>query len=343
MKVITEDVVKIGNIIYFYADEIESIMSFDLKTNRINNHGVVPGKRIGISRRFTSIEAINKDIYLVPFFDKVIVKFDTTSEEFLMIQVETAKTGASYMATYSVGKKLFFFGICDAIIGCLDTTVMKIKYYKGWAKSLRTIMPNEPYFRRQIAVINNIIYAPLGNSNYLFLFNVLTEAIELIKLGEKMQGYSGAISVGEILYLVPRRNGTIVAWNTKSRKIVKEVIIEYDEENYELTFCSGARSTDEIILFPMRSIKLKGNSNELIEKGIFSFAREIDEVYYAYEKEIGELRIYNNGKLDGSYLLSYDNEEHILHKFKTTNIIPETSDLKLSNFINVLSDVISDK
>lgn len=286
-----EDAVRVDNQIWFCLSDYKSLVSMDIETKEQKAFTIPSDGPYMQKRAFGSMYAVGRKVYLIPFYERVIMQFDIDAEEFHRIGIDESIIEDKTHLFLGVGvyqNYLFIMGVDVPAILRLNTFNNNIDYVMDWKEKVKNLIfdSSDAYFRKQAVVIDNKLYVPFCNANAVLELNCTDLETEIHCMGAEKQGYSGICYDGSAFWLSPRNVGAVVKWEVRTHKISKMrdlVTAPY----VGIIFINGKK-----IMLPMveKQIYMSNITENIFELcGVCSFVQEDMKNILFYEPQKGWL------------------------------------------------------
>lgn len=295
---IGEDVVWAGNRIWFCPQYFNGLFCMDSVTGKISCSGEFPNEEYGTKRLYASMKLMKGKIYFIPFSAKSIAVYDIETGEFSNILIDEEKAGCKvetdflFMGVAEYKNYLFLLPVLCRAIMRLNVDSQEIEYITNWFSEIRPYIFNRGcgFFRRQVVVRGDKLYAPFCNANAVLELDCNTLNSKIHILGEEKTGYSGICREGDDFYLSPMESGDLYKWNVENQSIRK--IKVYQENTGKNSYVGVLHIGHKLLLFPSNhedGVLNESIKNIEVKEGAFSFAREEREGSAYYDLETGLL------------------------------------------------------
>ncbi len=293
-----EDAVLLDNKLWFCLSEYRNLVSMDIETNETKAYTIPTSGAYVQKRAFASMELVGRKIYLIPFYERVIIQFDIDSEEFVKINLDSRLIENKYALFMGVGKYgeyLFVMGVSVPAILRVNTANNHVDYITDWCQKAEKLIFDfkEIYFRKQCVVLDNKLFVPFCNANAILEMDCISMETTIHSLGEKKQGYSGICFGGNSLWLSPRKSGDMVKWNLDTKQIDTIHIPGIQRLGNALSYIGIISKNNKKMLFPIvekQTAYIEGE--DVIElNGKFKFVNENESRIVFYETNSGTITI----------------------------------------------------
>ena len=293
-----EDAVCLDNKLWFILRDYKSLGVMDIRTKETKSY-VIPSNGFYTQKRaFASMALVGRKLYLIPFFNRILLQFDVDSEEFVEIGIDSniiENKNALFMGVGIYQNYLFVMGVNVPAIIRVNTLNNNVDYLTDWCQAVERLIfdSKDAYFRKQTVIIGNKLYVPFCNANAVLEIDCNSMQSVIHSMGEEKQGYSGICFDGEAMWLSPRRNGNMVKWNLYSNQIDRIQISGLKALGNVLTYAGLIFNDKKIILLPITKRQTlcieKENVTEL--SGEYSFVQQNENYIIFYERSNGKFTI----------------------------------------------------
>lgn len=336
------DIVVKEQFIYYYDEKVRALLKYNTIDKKTTSCGIVPGKRMQAYSRFASLLYISGYLFLIPFEETVIVKYDIKKDKYECIDFlalcNSKIESPFFMAAFAYGNNIYLLGVKNLLllkmdinnncINCIDIQTEQLKKDRVFDKL-------DAVFRQQVVQIENMFYVPMCSANILFRFDASKDWFEFIDIGKKEQGYSGICVQGDKMILSPRRSGSVVVWNYIKNDVEKEISIDY-VKGTSLPYCGILCCGDIFKLFPMNNIIVDDKDKRYIMHGKYSFCKQMDKKNYYYEIDTGTLYEWIDNQKTIKYELGYNSKIYVESLFENKTIINELTNSMLEEYIGCI-------
>lgn len=276
---------------YFYRD-FRCLFSMDIETGETSSYEIPIVKKNIHKDAFMSMALMGHTIYLIPYLDNVIMRFDIDSEQFEKLELDERVICENDELFWGVGKweqYLFLMGTKAPVILRVNTDDNRIDYIMDWYQQVENLIFNSEYvyFRRQCVVEKGKLFVPFSIANAILEMDCISMETVVHRLGEEKQGYSGICLEENSLWLSPVGNGDVVKWNMLTKRIDIISVSELQTTTDSFWYWGIVVSGDKKLLFPDREKKqvcikdknveeMYGNFEFLKHDGIHAFFSESD-------------------------------------------------------------------
>lgn len=289
MRIPVVDTIKYESSIYYYINETNSLYKININDSVETLVGCVDGEDNYLPDKYETLILLNNKIYFIPYMAKELAIYNITNDSFEKKEIPKSDDKImGYMAAIAIGEKIFLFGTSKPLITIINDETMEIITIESLEDRIKKYVFNQDdaYFRKQLAVYGEWIYAPLCNANAVVRINIIDYAVDIIILGDEKNGYSGAdIKDGE-LWLCPRKlDGKITCLNLSDTKKIKVFDVPKVFKNKEGTFV-GIEAGDTILLYSSSEVKglTKVYEDIFIKKGCYGNLNVQGEVYTFFNR-----------------------------------------------------------
>lgn len=293
-----EDAVLLDNKLWFILSDYKSLVSMDIETKETKSYTIPTEEAYVQKRAFGSMALVGRKIYLIPFYERVIMQFDADSEEFKEVEIDSRiieNKNALFLGIGMYQNYLFIMGVDVPAVLRVNTINNHIDYITNWQQEVENLIFdfNDAYFRKQSAVLNNKLFAPFCNANAVLEIDCISMKTVIHSLGEEKKGYSGICFEGSSFWLSPRKNGSMVKWDLDTKRIENIEIPEAKGMGNILTYTGIVSSNGQKLLLPItkkQTTCIEGvNVTEL--SGVYSFVQD-DEIRIIFaDKNSGILTV----------------------------------------------------
>lgn len=208
---------------------------------------------------FVFIPSLSKDI--------LILNTEDWTKRYIKIQNVECNVGNG-KTLFFTGKiqddYLFLFGNSYAGIVKVDLLTGENKIINDWARQLKGKYndKDDGCFHMQYIQLDNFVYIPFMNLNAVLRLNVITDDVEICRVGDDRQRYIAIESDGENLWLIPRdvQVGEIVCWNLETGAVQ-----QFKEYPLELVKVKHAFYRTEMIENNLLVFSHMGNCNIAVD------------------------------------------------------------------------------
>lgn len=355
------------NTIWFSAFMYNGLYKMEKNTLKISFIGRVPGEEIIQSRLYKAAVLIENKIVLAPCSAKEIAVYDIAKDIFIKIPLKDAKEFHSYVTCKDIAKfwtmevyqaNVYIMAHYYPSIIKISMLNYEITYIDGPIKELDKSVAaiEEPYLTEGI-IEDYIAILPCCCANVILKFNLKTENYVIEQIPFTGEGFNGLCKNGEDYWLVPRKAGNILKYNSKS-----QVASEYDKfpENMNfgnIPFATPIIYKNKLYLPPIHSsaflvvdmecgkIETINDLNQVINGNLLDYTRAGDKVKaltikegkifffcsrdyqaYIYNIETNELSYFyldsNGDELQDYYqtIKFYEKKRYIYYEQKDWNI-----------------------
>lgn len=285
-----EDAVLMDEKIWFCISCCESLFSMDIVSKEKKSFRIPSGGAYVKERAFGSMRAVGRKIYLIPFYERVIMQFDVDTETFCRIEIDSSmienKT-ALFLGTGVYQNYLFIMGLDVPVILRLNTENHQIDYITDWNQKVENLIfdSSDVYFRKQSVVLDNRLYVPFCNANAVLEVDCISLKTTIHCMGEEKQGYSGICFEGSFFWLSPRKNGSIVRWNFNTEQISKIDLGGMKNREDSLSYIGIITLDSEIALLPLVEKKRGSRKENVFELcGSYVFVQEDEKSILFFDR-----------------------------------------------------------
>ncbi|MDE6603100.1 MAG: hypothetical protein K2K90_13265 [Lachnospiraceae bacterium] len=299
-KIELTDALKIDEEIWLLPDYFSRLIILDTNTDRIVKYYDIPVKEgYGAVRSFSSMAFIDHKIYLIPFLEKRIVKFDMKTKSFTDIILDAKITGSQkelFWGKRVYGKYIFAMGASASVIIRLNTVDDSVEYITDWKHTIQNLTYKKElfFFGSQNVVLDGKLFVPFWNMDAVLEINCETLETTIHELKNMNSGYSGICYSEGFMWLIKRENGEVIKWNVERKEIraVENSGME-DEKNYYLGMVK--QDTRKNLLPRKKKGRLYYSEKEGLfdVEGAYSFLQEDSFTLRYYENISGILTMYD--------------------------------------------------
>jgi hypothetical protein len=311
-----DDMAVDGDTIWFIAREINGLFKMDLKTDRVEFLGAIPGEKINGRRKYIAIEKIDNKIIIVPFEGNKLIIYDIKSKCFDVVELDLPKNfykcdeyfiNKNFISAIRYKSYIFMIGVSIPLIIRYDTVNNKCKYYTQWFNKIKkyAVNMNLPPFWKNYSIRENVILMPFCQNNIVMGFNMDNGKVDLHFIGKKGNCYIDIAYDGKDYWLIQNKPGAIVKWNYENGQ-TKEYIgypVGCTIHNSEDRFINIVSMGKYMLLFPVLAsmvVKIDTETGEMIEvteMEMFHEKQYISKVYragawYIFAKNSDDGRIF---------------------------------------------------
>lgn len=279
---------------WFIVAEIPALFAYDFCLCDAECYEIPGYENVKTNALFRGMERIGDEIYLVPFFAKEVVVFNVEALCFGKIFIEKkylSENGTNYMASAVFESFLYLFGVDVPYIIRIDVRRGEIDKAVKLTASEYKQKNEDVYFRKQMAVVGNMIYIPFCNMPAILKMDIASMEYLILRIPEDDCGYSGILYINNEFWLSPRRNEALTIWSEETNEVRH---IDNASSDKELSYAGLEEIEGNICLFPMKK-RERGFEGTVCEKdGIYNFVRRDNGYLLYYEMGQGMLSVIYN-------------------------------------------------
>lgn len=329
MKIFSEDVVKVGNLLYLFGTDINMLYSINLENDEVTFIGKIPEENILKRRLVSKMMYWDNKLYLLPLSSNNIWIYSVLDKTWTKIEIEEYENNwaNSYFRNAIIYKHhMFIFGGYYPAILILDLEIHKIKYIREPFLEKRNISCIDLFFRGKPLKQGNLVYLASSIDNTVLVFNLENYTYSWNEVGDKSNRYAGIVWDGYNFWLASRSEPMVIKWDGKDK------VIEYkDKKNADFSKGKfiGIVGIKEgfIVLFRGK----KGNSLFITKDGKISKDRSSHIFYkrikdeYIFQCVDGRIHYINNAGVEKIYEGNFNDVRQFVletdkrdRKFETT-------------------------
>ncbi len=261
--------------IWFLHGKLNLWMKYHKKTEKAEILGVVPGEEFFREFLYQAIYKAGNKIYLIPCWAREIAVYDISEHSFTKIKlkgIEKYENKLLFCRCFAEGNSLYCIPFQYGAIVKINLCTQEITYI-----DLKDCSENgEDFYIGNAVRTGSIIVCIWNYSNRLLTFDMRSEKVEIVTIGEEQEQYAqiGKIKDELVLYNKLSGNVTLVSLHTKRKKtianiqhrafsmsVVFEDLIMIEEENSGQVICMDSDG----------SIKYKKENKEYRKKSALEY------------------------------------------------------------------------
>lgn len=340
MNLYAEDCVIVGDCLYMVARLTNLLYKVDLKSARIEIIDRVCDSPATLERAVGQIIEHDSKLYFMPMNAHNLCCFDLSNATWTVQTIE--QNDECYCDRFFCGA---IYGETVHMIGNRYPAIVSVDLKTSSKKMTGTteyglLKSNQKkyddcYIRKDIAIVDEKIYAVSCVSNNVFVFDLQSGKLDVRSIGEKNLLFSGIAYDGNNFWIAARKKLEFYRWNINTNEFYTYKICDVKEDNFYLggaiydgnnVIFTGLLGSDTYLIDPNASDVMQ--SLKKID-GQFTFIKNDGNIDYCMRQEgIVELRSTNDftrvikkidvnvdnhtvfsyiEKLDGSILLNESN------------------------------------
>lgn len=212
--IIVEDVVNYENELYFAASDLNRLYKLD-KSGEIVEIYEDKRERVISKRLYAKVFNYKDEIIFAPHKSDSILIYHPHEKKWDSIRIVSNNENENGLFQSGTIFEDWLY-----LLGCQYPAIVKVNLCnynieKIWTPFEEVINKynGDCYFRSDIAVNDNKLFAASCVSNRVLEFNMLTNEYRWYKVGAGENKYSGIAFDGSNFWLAPRRTGPGVCWN----------------------------------------------------------------------------------------------------------------------------------
>jgi len=293
-KVEIEDAALVDNVLWFCTTNFKTLFSKNIDTGEMECFDIPSGTSRGNRYMFATMEIVGRKIYLIPLFERAIMCFDIEKKVFQKIGIREdiiRDKKALFFGTAVYEHYIFIMGFHVPAILRLNVENNHIDYITDWFDAADKLIFDfaDAYFGKQSVLLEDKVFVPFCNANAILEIDCVSLKTYIHRIGLEKQGYSGVCHDAEVLWLSPRKNGSLVGWNVKTRE-VRKINLSGLEDGF--SYIGIALINNAINLFStMNNLICVWADNVLERPGKYSFVSGNKNKVAFYEREKGVVSI----------------------------------------------------
>lgn len=341
-----EDVAISEDTIWFFLSDYNALFSKKIGSDYTEFKGSVPWEKQNGVRLYASIKLYDNKLFLIPCSAQNIAIYDIHKNVFSKIEIkrDRIKQNTSYMASVIYKHYLFLFGFKSACIIRVDLRSYDVVYVDEWYTEIsKDILDSSaPFFRKQLAIINDMAYIPFWNANYILQINLDTLRCNTYKLGLEKNGYAGICYFENKLFCIPNSEGeNIASFKCENNQLLLETkeMISTFRDKVPIHFIGIIEENDGLTAYLISDNKEKAYINGKIKFYCSNFLFVSDGNGYkcVYNKKSAKLAIFiRNTKETKTEYLYIDFLYWYMFKSETNIINIEKDNIDLRNYLGIL-------
>ena len=294
VKIVTDNVVKVQNTVYAFAQNVNLLVAIDIATEKISVLGSIPNEDFLTQFLVGGIVFAQGKLYLIPHHAKEMWIVDTVS-------VNWSKYTLDAITTIGNGKfnAAFLYHDCIYMVGFRYPGILVHDVINNTDTEYRIftetddIVSNDGYIRKNCCLRNEVLYAPCMNKNEILYFNMDDKKWKLFNVGESKEGFSGIAFYNGHFVLPPRFGRNTIICDGDG-----QVIKSFETSNIEDVFLGAYLFEEKVIVpgkMPTKSLIIDDAKVSLSDKTYLAVGNA-DNMVYTQNKEF-VLSIYEDEKL----------------------------------------------
>lgn len=290
MRLVSEDMLHVGNKIYLFASNMNMLYSIDINTGCYELLGMIPGKKMLENRLVASIVEWERQLFLLPLSPGDIWVFSLDNHTWKQIRVDfnsnkLPKTFFKNAIIYN--DNMYIFGGYYPAVVILSLKTMSLKYDYAPFED-RIIKLDELYFRGAPVQVDDSLYVASAFDNSILKYSMSTGDFVWIEIGDKCNKYAGIEWDGSSFWLAPRTSKINVIKMTGDA--IEEYKLPTDEKKSESLFIGMCRNGNIYV------IPAAGGDYGTVSVGFNGTVETTEDLYSVYKRQGNSvLAQYKNG------------------------------------------------
>ncbi|MBR1470030.1 MAG: hypothetical protein IJ600_00145 [Lachnospiraceae bacterium] len=296
MRTITAyDICHIGEKLYCVCNEFNALVRYDCLKRKNEFVGRIPDEQLYAKSLFSKIIHYDDKMVFIPLFAQKIWIYDYINNEWQGIEIENPDCGDKFMQAVVCGNVVYILPYKYNKMLKLNLSNYELEYVE--IDEPKCELEKKIYFRSDIVIKNNRIYAAYGSGDYVFEFDLVSEKCNWVRIGTGCSGYSGIAWDGRRFWLASRTEEKPIKVYSWDNTIYNEIEVE----DYGNEFVRGIFYDDGHVFLRKntRTIEIDINSLEV--------SSEDKEAYFFLKKD----DIYSALTYNGKYVYYDDRKKEI--------------------------------
>lgn len=246
---------------YAAASEFNGLYEVNLEKQECEYKMLFPNEKLNRKRLYASALYFHSKVYFIPASGEYISIYNIGRKAIEQVPIPPLakecpfyKERGKFIGAAQWGENIFIIPFTYPGILKLDVKTNKITVLRQW-------IPKEGYFfRGGLCVEGNRIYVPSGINNMVLEFNMETEKGVIHRIGRYNTGAMDMHKYGEDYWIMPRQEGSVIAWNPESNSI-REIT------DYPVGFQTGKPSFSKIIICADALFFMPSRANNALSVG----------------------------------------------------------------------------
>ncbi len=312
-----------GESFWCTAYEYNALFKIDKATWQVEYAGCFPHEKLDGLRLYTAIAKCDGRLFFAPGRAEEIAVFDIGSKTFTKIQIKKPDSIALVKNSHHLkfcdivlrGDYLYFVPCSYPAFVELNIATGEVCYYSDWLSKLSGYIndPLEAFFWHKSAMIGSSFFVAACNANAVVSFNMDTRTSIAHEVGSASNRYSDICYDGERLWMAPRHDGPIVAWDPKTGRWTEFGAYPEEFSNAKYSFNDIVYSNGHVWAFPNKAnatLKINVQSGYIFIADAFSQMCQLTDDQTSYKRSHYLLAKICNGKL-----LAYNGKNNLLMEY----------------------------
>lgn len=248
--IIIEDCVLIGEQIYFVDYNVTALFSMNIYTGEVKYIDSIPDEMVIQVHLIAKILNYKNKLILIParavhyciwFYD--LEKGTWGNQIFEQKGIKAPYEQFAYATIYR--NELFIVGCYYPALICINLDNNKAVYFEMFKNDL------EIHALGGCECVDNLLYIPSPTSNEVAIFDMQLRKWVWVSIGEKNNSFSGIIKNGDVFWLSPFKNTSLIRWD--GNREVKEYDLPTELQNLGGCIFNGITShKDNILVYGLK-------------------------------------------------------------------------------------------
>lgn len=340
----TEDIVCEGERAWFFAKNLNGLYEMNLENGEVHFCGYSPFDILDGERLFVTLKKYDDKIFLIPFNALNFVIYNCITCEFTMLNLpfDTFQSETThFMASVMVDEYIYAFGAMEGKVLKINCQTCEVKVYDKWVKDIGEYNKEDAFFRNQVVVVNEKIYAPLVNANAVLELDILKDEIIIHRLSDGANGYVGICfeKLKDYFWLVPRKlHEPVVCCDRKFHVVEKAFMNCVKTLNSAVAiYCQCGKT--KLYLYNGSVQSEMENDAISVADGKYNFALEQDDIFIKGFSDKSCIEIESNDVVK-QYVLEVLAEETVYPLLCETKATEETKGWGVEELVRLVIDEI---
>ena len=255
---------------------------------------------------FGSVAYWNRKIYLIPYCECKVYRFDIDTEKFTTIDIKAelmGEKGELFIGSRNYSQYIFMLGARVPAIARINAEDNSIQYITDWVEEIQLMgyKEEEIFFERQSVLLGNKLFAPFYAINAVLELDCETLKTVIHKIDGGDGGYCGICCSEDSIWLLPKTQKNLIKWDVNTGETKQIDISSYCEEQKVYWGMASWKNNKFLLPKGSRALGFKNEKEHIFGlEGSYSFTHEDDNRLIIYEDISGVLSVYDkeSGRID---------------------------------------------
>ncbi len=316
MRVGFEDIVRAGDIYWFFLNRINALCALDIYRGDIRYISTIPGENFIQERLISKIVAWKNILYLIPMRTKKNAVYTYNIEDGNWDAIDIGEPSATQ--PYEKYGYANLYRNLLIMVGQYIPEVVLINIDNGDVKRIKICDSNDKLcFHRHCYLIEGKLYLPSAQSNIVYRYDVENNKVEQYSVGNFGNSYVGITYSNNKFWLSPYNKNSFVEWDGYLEYCNHDLPKEYDK--YERNIFNGILKLGDTVLFG----GLKGRKSFSYNTSQGKIEQVENQSYYMLT-DLGEEQA--TLSIDGELKIKKNNREFKMMMIEEGDIIRQIRD-----------------